>query len=266
MHRDRVPKFNLFDATIEDVRYLCATERDGEPLHGYGGAGGSATYAFVVREDGVNVAAWAWQPPPPGAAQSVCPEAPHGVLSLSRMVALPRDERELQHISKPLRWQMRNPNGIDRTRWPVLVTYSDEGQGHSGHVYKCSGWQATTRRRVPVFETEDGVRASSYANGASGKRGLRRAGYTWIQRWEHWIVPVDWPTVFIPLAVYDPALRRKLEPEAAAERLAASRRAVEYMASHGWRRVEVPGKRWRSGAQAFTYEKSASQAGQDARP
>lgn len=257
MHRDRLPNFDLFDATIEDVRALCATERDGEPLHGYGGAGGAATYAFVVREHGADVAAWAWQPPPPGAAQSVCPEAPYGVLSLSRMVALPRSERHLQHISKPLRWQMRNPKGIDRTRWPVLVTYSDEGQGHSGHVYKCSGWQATTRRKVPVFETDAGVRASSYANGASGKRGLRRAGHTWIQRWEHWIVPIDWPTVIIPLAIHDRELRRKLEPEAAAERLSASRRAAEWMTTHGWRRDEIPGKTWKSGAQAFRYVRDA---------
>lgn len=34
-------------------------------------------------------------------------------------------------VSKPLRRQMRVE--IDRGRWPVLITYSDEGQGHTGH-------------------------------------------------------------------------------------------------------------------------------------
>jgi tRNA U34 5-carboxymethylaminomethyl modifying GTPase MnmE/TrmE len=63
--------------------------------------------------------------------------------------ALPREERRLRHISKPLKRQMRDL--IDRTRWPVLVTYSDEGQGHLGHVYKCSGWQKTTRKRAQVL-------------------------------------------------------------------------------------------------------------------
>jgi len=78
------------------------------------------------------VAAYAWQPPPPGASRAVCPEAPEGVLALSRMVAVPRDERRLQHVSTPLRRQMRVL--IDRGRWPVLVTYSDEGQGHTGNA------------------------------------------------------------------------------------------------------------------------------------
>jgi hypothetical protein len=41
---------------------------------------------------------------------------------------------------------------IDRTRWPVLVTYSDIGQGHTGHVYKCSGWEKVgePERRCPL--------------------------------------------------------------------------------------------------------------------
>lgn len=112
----------------------------------------------------------AWQPPPPGAASAVCPEAPFGALALSRMVALPRSERALRHISKPLRQQMRRL--IDRTRWPVLVTYSDEGQGHTGHVYKCSGWTPTVRSHRPIRETVDGARASSYSNGKHGGREL----------------------------------------------------------------------------------------------
>lgn len=103
-----------------------------EKHHAYAGISKSTTYLFAVEEAGHCIAAFAWQPPPPGAAQSICGEAPHGVLALSRMVAVPRAERELRHISKPLRRQMKDL--IDRTRWPVLVTYSDEGLGHTGHV------------------------------------------------------------------------------------------------------------------------------------
>ena len=95
------------------------------------------------------------------------------MLALSRMVAVPREKRELRHISKPLRVQMRRR--IDRTRWPVLVTYSDEGQGHTGHVYKCSGWQATERTRRPTFEDAQGRRQSSYSNGKHGGRDLVRS-------------------------------------------------------------------------------------------
>ncbi len=195
------------------VRDLC------ERFHGYGSAGNSVTYAFGVFEDGALVAAYAWQPPAPGAARAVCPEAPQGVLALSRMVAVPRDLRRLNHVSRPLRRQMKHL--IDRTRWPVLITYSDEGEGHTGHVYKCSGWKPTARRRSPRFRDADGRRASSYSNGKHAGRTLVRDGASMIQRWEHWAC--------------------------------ARGQAHEWMITNGWRRMPVVGKVWRSGAQAYTY-------------
>lgn len=203
--------------SLDDVRALC------ERYHGYGSAGGVAVYAYGVFEDDRIVAAYAWQPPPPQAAASVCPEAPQGVLALSRMVAVPRAERRLNHVSRPLRRQMRRL--IDRTRWPVLVTYSDEGQGHTGHVYKCSGWEKTTKARRPFFVDVNGLRASSYANGKHGERGLQLGGYTVIQRWEHWVC--------------------------------ARGAADEWMRNHGWRREVVPGRFWRSGNPQHRYTRDS---------
>jgi hypothetical protein len=188
--------------------------------HGYGSMGEVCVYAFAVYEDGRAVAAYAWQPPPPGAAKSVCPEAPSGVLALSRMVAIPRAERRLQHVSKPLRRQMLR--AIDRGRWPVLVTYSDEGQGHTGHVYKCSGWQRTTKVTAAVYTDADGNRASPYTNGKYGSRGLTRGTSTRIQRWEHWAC--------------------------------ARGAAADWMAAAGWVRVPT-GSRWKSGNPAFKWIK-----------
>jgi hypothetical protein len=202
---------------LSTVRTLC------EQFHGYASAGGVSVYCWSVVEGNNVVAAYAWQPPPPGAAVSVCSEAPAGVLSLSRMVAVPKDQRALVHVSKPLRVQMRRL--IDRGRWPVLVTFSDEGQGHTGHVYKCSGWEKTTRKRVPVLTLSDGSRASRYSNGRTGGRDLVRAGWTWINRWEHW----------------------------ACERGQAAR----WMADHGWRRVPT-GRKYRSGAPAFRWEQGTT--------
>ena len=224
MNRD--PKYDLRETTLDVVRDLFLVH------HGYKSVSKLATYCFAVFEGGAPVAAFAWQPPPPGAAASVCPEAPHGVLALSRMVAVPRptDEppgpRRLKHISKPLRRQMNH--AIDRTRWPVLVTYSDEGQGHNGFVYRCSGWTATTKRMVPVYEDASGARCSSYSNGKYGARDLVRAGSTTIQRWEH--------------------------------RACAIGEAAVWMASHGWRRVAIRGKVWKSGRPAHVYIRDASLA------
>jgi len=174
----KMPTFDLRPVSISDVRDLCAKH------HGYGSCGNVAVYAFGVFERGSIVAAYAWQPPPPGASLSICPEAPWAVLALSRMVAVPRSERTLNHVSRPLRWQMANM--IDRGRWPVLVTYSDEGQGHTGHVYKCSGWTATSRSRRPTFVNDAGVRTSTYSAGDDVSGRLTRSDDTHLQRWEHW--------------------------------------------------------------------------------
>ena len=154
---------------------------------------------------------------PLGTAKSVCPEAPYGVLALTRMVAVPKEYRELNHVSKPLKRQMRS--AIDRTRWPVLITYSDEGKGHTGHTYKCSGWQPTTRSKRPIYEV-DGKRISCYSNGRNIHKN-KMVGYTYIQRWEHWIC--------------------------------AKGKACQYMKDSGWIRVPVKNKRYKNGKQAYTF-------------
>lgn len=197
--------------TIEDVARLCVAH------HGYGGAGKLAVCCQGVYEEERLVAAFAWLPPPPGAALSVCPEVAGGVLALSRMVAVPKTERVLRHISKPLRIIMRRV--IDRTRWPVLITYSDESLGHLGHVYKCSGWKPTIRRKSPSYENGTGQRVSSYSAGVTRVGALVRLPDKYTLRWEHWISPT-------PLA---------------------------YMVDYGWRLEPVPGKVWRSGKQAHTW-------------
>lgn len=211
------PGYDLRPCEMRIVADLCAEH------HGYGSAGNTKTYAFAVYEDDRPVAAFSWQPPPPGAAKSLCPTEPGGVLSLSRMVAVDRADRRLNHISKPLRRQMRVE--LDRGRWPVLVTYSDESLGHNGHVYKCSGWQPTLRARRPYYLDDQGRRVSSYSNGKHGGRSLHFGGYAWLQRWEH--------------------------------RVCAPGEEARWMAAHGWARVVIPGKVWRSGNQAHTWERVA---------
>ncbi len=207
------PPFDIRPTTIAAVGVLF------KRFHAYGSTGKVQTYAFAVFENDAPVAAFVWQPPPPQAAKAVCSALPCGVLSLSRMVAVPHDERELRHISKPLRYQMHRM--VDRTRWPVLVTYSDESVGHTGHVYKCSGWQPTARNLAKTL-TLDGRRVSRYANGAASVHDGAVEGTAWIQRWEH--------------RVADPAA----------------------LFSAHWERVPVPGKVWKSGAQAYTYVRKAA--------
>lgn len=208
------PRNGLATCSVRVVEEMCET------YHVYRSAGPCSTYCFAVSENGRPVAAFAWQPTALGAARAVCPEAPQGVLALSRMVAVPRNERDLRHLSKPLREQMHKL--IDRTRWPVLITFSDEGQGHTGHVYKCSGWEKTTRSERSFYVDSSGRRRSvPTSDHHRDERDLRQGGKTVLQRWEHWACPRG--------------------------------EAARWMTAHGWRREPIPGRVWRSGNPAFTW-------------
>lgn len=199
--------FDLRPCKIPDVANLF------EQYHGYGSVGRLAVACFAVFEDSRPIAAYVWQPPRPGPADVLAPSAPWGVLALSRMVAVPKAERRLKHISKPLRQIMRS--GLDRTRWPILVTYSDGGQGHTGYVYKCSGWTEDGTFPRKFYTDAHGARRSIYANGAPST-GLTFGGTTLLTRWVHRLVPIG-------------------------EELA-------YLNSHGWFNVPDPrGRTWRSG-------------------
>ena len=206
------PSYDLRRCDRSDVMPLI------EKFHPYKSAGKICVYAFAVYESGIPVAGYLWQPPPPGAAKSVCKEAPHGVLALSRMVATPRDQRLLNHVSKPLRRQMKTL--IDRTRWPVLVTYSDETLGHTGHVYKCSGWQKRARREFVFYEDSGGRRVSIYSSGRLRSDRGAPSGSGFIQRWEHWACK---------------------EGE-----------ALQHMLRNGWRQRPT-GRKWKSGNPAHEW-------------
>ncbi len=188
-----------------------------QAYHAYEGVG-AVGEVWVCREAGRVVAGWSWAPPAPGAAKRYAPACPSSVLSLSRMVAIPKAERTWQ-ISKPLLWLMRR--GIDRGRWPVLLTYSDAGAGHAGLAYMASRWRRGDTTTARVYEDAEGRRRSPFNNGGQRTEGLTLKGETQITAWTH--------------------------------RACALGAEEAHLHAAGWRRVPRPGKVWRSGAPAFTW-------------
>jgi hypothetical protein len=109
--------------------------------HYAGGAPNTSTYRHGLyrNADGEVLAhAWGvalWIPPTRTAAESVAGDDWQGVLALSRLVVHP--DVPANGASFLLGRSMRL---IDRARWPVLLTYADTAQGHTGAIYRATNW------------------------------------------------------------------------------------------------------------------------------
>jgi len=78
--------------------------------------------------------AW-WLPPTKSAALATYPGDWRGVLCLSRLVVVPDVPKNGASFLLGRSMKM-----IDRERWPCLVTYADEWQGHTGAIYRATNW------------------------------------------------------------------------------------------------------------------------------
>jgi hypothetical protein len=106
--------------------------------HYSGGGSNTATYRhglFKKSGDECMGVAW-WIPPTKAAANATYPNDWRGVLALSRLVIVP--EVPKNGASFLLGQSMKT---IDRKRWPCLVTYADEMQGHTGAIYRATNWE-----------------------------------------------------------------------------------------------------------------------------
>jgi hypothetical protein len=102
------------------------------------GGSNTATYRhglFKKDSDKCMGVAW-WIPPTKAAALSTYPSNWKGVLALSRLAVVP--DVPTNGASFLLGASMRM---IDRTKWPCLVTYADEMQGHTGAIYRATNWE-----------------------------------------------------------------------------------------------------------------------------
>lgn len=77
----------------------------------------------------------AWRMPPTKAAALATYSRWQGVLCLSRLVIEPGIPKNACTFLLS-----RSRRLIDRSRWPCLVTYADEWQGHTGAIYKADNW------------------------------------------------------------------------------------------------------------------------------
>jgi hypothetical protein len=76
-----------------------------------------------------------WIPPTRTAAETVC-ENWQGVLALSRLACHPDCPKNAASFLGSASMRM-----IDRARWPVLLTYADSAEGHTGAIYRAMNFE-----------------------------------------------------------------------------------------------------------------------------
>lgn len=109
-----------------------------ETHHYAKGAANTATYLhglYSTLSDEVCLGVAWWIPPTKGAAQATYPERWTGVLSLSRLVIAPGVPKNACTFLLA-----RSRKLIDPMKWPCLVTYADDWQGHTGGIYRADNW------------------------------------------------------------------------------------------------------------------------------
>lgn len=132
-----------------------STTREMVVKHHYSrGGSNTAVYTFgvVPIAGGDSVAVSWWIPPTKTCGGSVWPRAPQSVLALSRLVCTPSAPK-----NTPSFLLAHSQRQIDRTRWPVLITFADKWQGHTGAIYKAAGWIACGMTKPERTYTKDGV-------------------------------------------------------------------------------------------------------------
>jgi hypothetical protein len=108
-----------------------------------------------------------WLMPTAVAAKSVDPENWARVLTLSRLVVEPGMPTNAASflLAGSIRLIRR-----DR-KWVALVTYADEGQGHTGAIYRATNWEYVgANSGDPVYVDARGRQFSRLRGGTGGER------------------------------------------------------------------------------------------------
>lgn len=92
-----------------------------------------------------------WLPPTRRAAEAVAGVDWEGVLSLSRLAVAPEMPRNSATFLLAASMRL-----LDRRRWPVLLTYADTQQGHTGAIYRATGWTLDAISTTGSYFVKDG--------------------------------------------------------------------------------------------------------------
>lgn len=148
-------------ARREDYRVVSIAHAEGATLirqyhYARGCSNTGIMHGLFHNEQGL-VGVAHWLPPTRVCAESVSPHWQR-VLSLTRLVVLP--EQPQNCATMLLGASVRLLRAMKR--YAALVTYADEAQGHTGTIYKASGWEYIGRTGpYPRWLTADGAQVAT---------------------------------------------------------------------------------------------------------
>lgn len=121
------------------------------------GCSHTAVMSVGMLRAGQLVGAALWLPPTRVCAETVDRSDWRRVLSLSRLAVVPGEPQNA--ASMLIGWCVRalRKGG----KWSSLVTFADESQGHTGTIYRATGWTYVGRTKpVARWVTADGAQVS----------------------------------------------------------------------------------------------------------
>lgn len=140
-----------------------------------------ARHGLFRRADGALVGAALWMPPTQGAAKGLAARlladagAASAVLVLSRLVVVPGEPQNAAGLLLGASTRLV----LADSRWALLVTYADAGEGHTGTIYRATGWtpDGWSQLRARWFDPATGARVATKATHNRTHAEMTALGY-----------------------------------------------------------------------------------------
>lgn len=138
------------------------------------GCSHTAVMSVGMFRGGLMVGAALWLPPTRVCAETVDRNEWRRVLSLSRLAVVPGEPQNAASIL--IGWCVRALRA--EGKWSHLVTFADESQGHTGTIYRATGWTYVGRTAaIARWINGDGAQVSKLSTKTRTTAEMRRLGY-----------------------------------------------------------------------------------------
>lgn len=129
------------DYIVQEIDHDLGVQLFREHHYARGCSNTGIMHGLIRRSDRAIVGAACWLPPTRVCAESVSRDDWRNVLSLSRLAVVDGEPKNCASLLIAGSIRLLPP------RWRWLVTFADESQGHTGTIYRATGWRFVGRTK-----------------------------------------------------------------------------------------------------------------------